>query len=107
MRQEGKKSFEELDYAQAVGRYRQIDSVLKGVKALRPEENAMLQDARHKARRNLTIAALKDWQWQKALKACNKVWHALFLGRSTKLPRPPSCCLPACLPARDDDVDFQ
>lgn len=71
----GNDSFKEHDYAQAVTRYVQVANVLKDIRALRPEENAMIDDVTLKATRNLTLAALKNWEWSRARRACDAVTH--------------------------------
>lgn len=73
----GNESFKEHDYAQAVTRYVQVSNVLKDIRAVRPEEEAMIDEVRLKATRNLSLAALKNWEWSRARRACDTVLEAL------------------------------
>jgi hypothetical protein len=77
----GNASFSEHDFGMAVTRYVQVENFLKDVRAVRPEENLLIDDLVHMATRNLSIAALKNWEWGRARRACDKV-------------NPPNLCRP-------------
>lgn len=69
----GNTSFKEHDFGMAVTRYVQVGNLLKDTRAVRPEEDAMIDALDLKATRNLTLAALKNWEWSRARRACDKV----------------------------------
>lgn len=69
----GNESFAEHDFTMAITRYVQVNNFLKDICAARDEENSMIDDVVFKANRNLTLAALKNWEWGRAKRACDTV----------------------------------
>jgi len=77
IKRSGNDNFNDHDFSMAVTRYVQVGHVLKDIRAVRPEETAMINDLVLTATRNLSLAALKNWEWSKARRACDKVRVAL------------------------------
>ncbi len=73
MKTTGNESFKEHDFGMAVTRYIQVGNVLKDIRAVRDEENEIIDELMFKATRNLTLAALKNWEWARAKRACDTV----------------------------------
>lgn len=73
MKSTGNESFKDHDFAMAVTRYIQVGNVLKDIRAVRDEENDIIDELMFKATRNLTLAALKNWEWARAKRACDVV----------------------------------
>lgn len=73
MKDTGNESFKIHDFNKAVTSYVQVRQLLKDVKAVRETENQMINDVLLMADRNLTIAALKNWEWGRATRACDMV----------------------------------
>eukprot|EP00614_Pseudopedinella_elastica_P004558 CAMPEP_0172604160 /NCGR_PEP_ID=MMETSP1068-20121228/24399_1 /TAXON_ID=35684 /ORGANISM="Pseudopedinella elastica, Strain CCMP716" /LENGTH=470 /DNA_ID=CAMNT_0013406113 /DNA_START=67 /DNA_END=1479 /DNA_ORIENTATION=- len=73
MKATGNASFQENNFKMAVVRYAQVQQLLKGACAVKTEDQSQLETLRKVATRNLSIAALKNWEWTRAAKACDEV----------------------------------
>lgn len=67
------------DFNRAVTSNIQIEILLSGVRSIRKEENQLIEDVINDASTNLIDAALKNWEWSRAKKACNKVFFFKLL----------------------------
>jgi hypothetical protein len=73
MKAAGNESFSSGDFRMAVTRYMQVEQQLGGVRSIRAEEQRSLQTLRKVTQRNLSLAALKNFEWGKAKRACDAV----------------------------------
>ena len=73
MKSAGNESFKEHDFSMSVTRYVQVGNLVKDIRAVKQEENDMIDEVVFKANRNLTLAALKNWEWSRAKRTCDIV----------------------------------
>lgn len=73
MKQSGNNHFQEYGYAGAVTNYVQITQLLKDVEGVDADVDSIIVNMMHLANRNLSIAALKNEEWNRSRRACDHV----------------------------------
>jgi len=91
MRLAGNASFNEHDFGMAVTRYLQILRLFEHKSVLREEDQTLIHQTTHTAHRNLSLAALKNWEWGRACRAADEVLSSQPNDRVVLLRKAEAC----------------
>jgi hypothetical protein len=81
MKSSAKEAVSMHDFGRAITSFIQIDNVLNNVRTIRKDENDFIESELLEAALNLTEMSLKNWEWTRARRACDKVLRKLFYVR--------------------------
>jgi hypothetical protein len=81
MKSSAKEAMSMHDFGRAITSFIQIDNVLNNVRTIRKDENDFIESELLEAALHLTEMSLKNWEWTRARRACDKVLRKLFYMR--------------------------